>query len=369
MFCISIVLLTQCGREKQPKAKAEVKKMDSIISTLSFQPAEVLDRRKKIVLVSGDEEYRSEEALPQLAKILSGKHGFECKVLFAQDPAMPGVIDPNYVANIPGLESLEEADLVILFTRFRALPVDQMVHIENYLNNGKPILGIRTATHAFMYEDSSHQYYPWGNYFSDDSSPWNEGFGKLVLGENWNTHHGYHKHQSTRGVILESALNHPLVQGLSTLDIWGPTDVYGVDLPSDATPLVWGQVIDRAGEYDESDPFFGMKPSDSLLATGNPAEEPNYNPNDPLMPIAWTKPYKLPEGRQGLSFTSTIGSSTDLKSEGVRRLLVNAAYFLLNIEIPASLDVDLVGKYEPSAYSFQSEEYWDEKRIKVSDFY
>src|SRR5580765_7395250 len=83
---------------------------------------------KRIVLVSGDEEYRSEQALPQLARILSERHGFDCTVLFAIDPK-DGTIDPTHADNIPGLETLDSADLMVLFTRFRDLPDAQMKHI------------------------------------------------------------------------------------------------------------------------------------------------------------------------------------------------------------------------------------------------
>ena len=107
--------------------------------------------RPNVVMISGDEEYRSEEALPQLAKILSAKHGFNCIVLFAQDPAKPGIINPNNVQNIPGLENLKTADLMVIFTRFRALPEDQMQYIDDYLKSGKPVIGMRTATHAFNF--------------------------------------------------------------------------------------------------------------------------------------------------------------------------------------------------------------------------
>jgi hypothetical protein len=79
---------------------------------------------KHVVLVSGDEEYRSEEALPQLAKILATHHGFKCTVLFAV--GKDGTIDPNRSDNIPGLEALRTADLMIIATRFRDLPDDQM---------------------------------------------------------------------------------------------------------------------------------------------------------------------------------------------------------------------------------------------------
>ena len=103
---------------------------------------------KHVVLVSGDEEYRSEEALTQLGKILAKHHGFKCTVLFAINPA-DGTIDPLNCNNLPGLEALKTADLMIIATRFRDLPDEQMRHIVDYLDAGKPVIGMRTATHAF----------------------------------------------------------------------------------------------------------------------------------------------------------------------------------------------------------------------------
>src|SRR3569832_400646 len=110
-------------------------------------------RGKRIVLVSGDEEYRSEQALPQLARILAERHGFDCTVLFAIDPK-DGTINPNYQSNIPGLETLDSADLLILLTRFRDLPDAQMKHFVNYVESGRPIVALRTATHAFELKTS-----------------------------------------------------------------------------------------------------------------------------------------------------------------------------------------------------------------------
>src|ERR1700754_1570684 len=102
---------------------------------------------KHIVLISGDQEYRSEEAIPQLAKILSKHHGFKCTVLFTVD-AKDGTVNPN-INNIPGLEALKTADLMVIFTRFLNLPDDQLQHIDAYLATGKPVVGLRTSTHAF----------------------------------------------------------------------------------------------------------------------------------------------------------------------------------------------------------------------------
>src|SRR5271154_3905325 len=63
---------------------------------------------KHLVFLSGDEEYRSEEGLPQLAKILSQRHGFKCTVLFSVDKG--GIIDPDTNSSLPGAEALDSAD-------------------------------------------------------------------------------------------------------------------------------------------------------------------------------------------------------------------------------------------------------------------
>lgn len=349
-------------------------------SESSNEPTQLLHfegqtERPQIVLVSGDEEYRSEEALPQLAKMLSRLHGFNCTVLFAQDPAKPGIIDPNYVRNIPGLDALEEADLMVIFTRFRALPDEQMAYIDRYLKRGKPVLGIRTATHAFMFQDTSYasSYRHYGNYYEGDRK-WEGGFGRLVLGEKWISHHGEHKHQSTFGLIAAGANDHPVTNGISDRDIWGPTDVYGVrlPLPGDAQPIVLGQVTNRAGVEDQQDLLYGMRNTDMelpalTLKKNKSGQEEPFNPNDPMMPIAWTKTYELQEGKAGMAFTSTIGSSTDLLEVGTRRLLINAAFWLLGETVPVKADVSLIGDYKPTPYEFREDSYWDQKALTVSE--
>jgi hypothetical protein len=296
---------------------------------------------KHIVLVSGDEEYRSEEALPQLAKILARHHGFKCTVLFAID-SKDGTINPIQTNNIPGLEALKTADLLVIFTRFRDLPDEQMKHIVDYVESGRPIIGLRTATHAFNPKgDNRYAKYGWR------SKEWDGGFGRQVLGETWIRHHGNHGKQSTRGMIAKGAENHPIVRGIKDGDIWGPTDVYGVrlPLPGDSQPLVLGQVL------------AGMSSSDPPVAGKQ---------NEPMLPVAWVKTFTPKQGNTGRVFTTTMGASQDLLSEGLRRLLVNACYWALGMEdkIPAMTDVELVGEYKPRPFvsgGFQ-------KGLKPADF-
>ena len=247
---------------------------------------------KRVVLVSGDEEYRSEEALPQLAKILARHHGFDCTVLFAVDDK--GEIAPTRTDHIAGLEALKTADLMVILTRFRNLPDGEMALIADYVNSGRPIVGMRTATHAFNIK-------PGGKYagYSWTSKEWDGGFGRQVLGETWIDHHGHHGKQSTRGIIAPGVEGHPILRGIKSGDIWGPTDVYRVrlPLPGDSKPLVLGQVLE------------GMSPTDS------PVSGPQ---NEPMMPVAWIKTFTGSSGKPARIFTTTMGASRDLLTEGTR---------------------------------------------------
>ncbi|MCC6508149.1 MAG: ThuA domain-containing protein [Pirellulaceae bacterium] len=306
---------------------------------------ELAGKGKRVVLISGDEEYRSEEALPQLAKILAKHHGFDTTVLFAINP-QTGLIDPNYSSNIPGLHMLKDADLMIIATRFRELPDWQMQYVADYLKSGKPVIGLRTATHAFNFgRNAASKFVDWGY----NSSKWQGGFGQQVLGETWISHHGKHGSQSTRGVIRAQAEKHPVLKGVK--DVWGPTDVYGIkNLVPEATVLLDGQVLK------------GMKPDDAPIEGGV---------NEPMMPLAWLKKYQLPEGQPGQSFCTTMGAATDLPSEDFRRLLINASYYLTGLEskIPDRATVDIVGRFEPTMFGFKREpNFWAKQNLTPESF-
>ena len=298
---------------------------------------------KSVVLVSGDEEYRSEEALSQLGKILSTRHGFDCVVLYAIDEES-GEIAPNEQENIPGLKALGNADLMVIATRFRNLPDEQMKEIDDYLRSGRPVIGMRTATHAFKVpKDSPYAHYSFN--YNGDKQSWTQGFGRSVLGETWISHHGHHKHESTRGILAPNAKTHPILRGIENGDIWGPTDVYGVrlPLPGDSKPLVLGQVLEN------------MNPDSAPVQGAQKNGKKSIAKNDPMMPVAWVKSYSVEGGPRGKVFTTTMGASTDLVSEGVRRMIINACYWAVGLEdeISEDLDVDIVGDFEPTMYGFR----------------
>ena len=291
---------------------------------------------KHVVLVAGDDgEYHSEEALPQLAKILAVRHGFKCTVLFSINPA-DGTIDPHAKSNIPGLEALKDADLLVLFVRWRDLPDGQMKMLADYIESGRPIMAIRTGTHPFWFKTSkTYERYSWNSTVAG----WEGGFGRRVLGTTWEEqlghygHHGAHGKQSTRAWFAPGAESNPILRGIQSGEIWVPTEVYEVRLPQPETcqPLLLGQVLS------------GLSPTDPPV----PGKL-----NDPMLPVAWTNRFTGEKGKTARVFASTMGAADDLLNEGLRRLLVNATYWAVGLEsrIPPRANVALVGNYQPHSY-------------------
>jgi hypothetical protein len=292
---------------------------------------------RHIVLIAADQEYRSEQAMPMMARILSKHHGFDCTVLFGVngkgevDPTMPvypkkGEEDQFRKHNIPGLEHLASADLVIFFTRLLTLPGDQQEKIVAYLDSGKPVIALRTANHGFRGALP----------YKIDGKTVN--FGRDLLGGAFMGHHGRWHADSTRGTIVPELKNHPIARGVT--DIWGPSDVYrtykeGTGLPDGCTALVWGQ------------PLTGRNPDDGP------------NPDKIPLPVAWFKHWETSKGKKARVFQSTMGSARDLQSAGLRRLVINAAYWGMGLEAAITPDrsVDIVGDYAPLESGFQYEKY------------
>ena len=300
---------------------------------LSYPGGDGPGKGRHIVLIAGDQEYRSEQVMPMLAKVLSTHHGFDCTVLYSLnekgevDPTRP--VYPNETGfkphDIPGLEYLASADLVIFFTRLLTLPDDQKKRIVDYVDSGRPFISLRTANHGFLgplpYKINGRQV-QWGT---------------EVLGGEFQGHHGRWMADSTRGTIVEEQKAHPVLTGVS--DIWGNSDVYrtykaGTSLPEGCTALVWGQ------------PLMGRKPDDAP----NPKLEP--------LPVVWFKNWTTSTGKTARVLNSTMGSATDFKNPGLRRLIVNAAYWCMGMEsgISATRSVDIVGNYDPLGSGFHYKE-------------
>ena len=312
---------------------------------LVIEGKEGIGKGRHIVFVTGEEYYRSEEGMSMFAKILSQHHGYKCTVLFAIDP-VTGFINANKANNIPGLEALKSADLMVMFARFRELPDADMKHIVDYVNAGKPVLGIRNATHAFRYSaNSTSPYKSW----DFQSKAWLGGFGQQILGDTWIAHYGKFQKEATLATVVSSQRNNPVLRGVADT-IFCHTDVNSVErlTPKDLV-LMQGQVLS------------GLNPMDPPVTDKR---------KDVRMPFAWFKTYTAPSGKEGRSFSTTGGASLDWQSEDLRRLMVNAIYSLTGHEkdIPEKSNVNFVGEYKPKPTGALSNEAWTALKLTPATF-
>ena len=261
---------------------------------LTVGPSSVAARARKakaphIVFVTGDDEYRSEITMPFIAQLLERKKKFKCTVVYAVDP-VTGQRNPKYQKNIEGLEALKTADLAVFFMRFRALPDEQLKLILDYVNSGKPIVGLRTSTHAFRYpRGHKHEKY-------------NDGFGRDVFGQKWIVHHG---HESTTEVsIIRKMARHPILRGIYGSFPCSSWLYHVTPLLGDCKPLLMGRAINSNK----------TKSQDKYPLT---------------QPVAWTKTYK-----GARVFFMTLGHPKDFEEYAVRRLLMNGIYWAAGLEVP-----------------------------------
>ena len=232
----------------------------------------------RIVLIAAEPEYRSAESLAGLAARLERELHATTTLLRAE----PVSDTPE---NVPGMEALDEADLVVVFMRFCRLPEAQVAPLDRYLRAGRPVLGIRTSTHAFAYDASSRL------------SSWNS-FGPRVLGAPWIEHAGGDTSTWVTPVAGAPASQADILKGVSSFECrsWlyslsSAAPVLGDFPPRDATVLATGITI----------------------SGGVPAARG--------FPVAWT--WHTPWG--GRVFTTTLGHPEDFDQAEFQQMLVNAA--------------------------------------------
>lgn len=293
------------------------------LGTAQVERVRAVEKKPHVVFVTGDDEYRSEESMPMLAKILKRDYGFDVTVCYSLDEA--GNISPGNQKSISGLEALDDADLMVLFTRFRDLPPEQFQHFLKYVKSGKPIVGFRTATHAFMFRDPKSPYRDWNNEKIAD-----------LVGQRWITHHGHfgdgHEYL-TEVTIDEDAKDHPILRGVKPYKAYswlyhvqGGSD--GHKLAGDSQPLLTGHSLKSNHEKN-----------------GNLDKYPLTNP------VAWTKTYTGEDGTKGRVFFTTTAHPFDFKDPNVRKLALNGILWSLGMEdkIPAEgARTETVDEYDPN---------------------
>jgi type 1 glutamine amidotransferase len=220
-----------------------------------------------VVFVSGEPEYKSERTLPTIAAELESRHGMKCSML---------VWDSD--ANFPGLELLEQADVAVFYLRFLKVPEEQLNQFKAYFDSGKPVVALRTTTHAFL--------------------EWKE-FAPTVLGTPWWQFHYGHESSSDVRIIPEAA-GHPILRGIEP-EFHSRSWLYYVHPLSEGTePLLVGKSVGPS-----------------------PREERVENP------VAWTYRHK-----GGRVFYTSLGHPDDFEVPSFRRLVINGIFWALDKPVP-----------------------------------
>jgi type 1 glutamine amidotransferase len=284
------------------------------------EPAQA--RQPRVVFVTGDEEYRSEESMPMLARILHRDYGFDVAVCYSL--AEDGTINPNNLQSITGLDAVDSADLLVMFTRFRKLPDEQLERIVRYAESGKPMVGFRTATHAFRYDKGPQ------------AAAMNEAWPIKVFGQKWITHHGHFgdgHEQLTEVSISPEFRNHPILRGVT------PFRAYS-----------WLYHVEGGGDHlsGNCERLLVGK----ALKSGHEKELKRYPTTNP---VAWTKTTDGKTGLPGRVFFTTLGHPFDFKQEPMRKLALNGILWALGLEEripPGGAETGFVGSYEPNNSGF-----------------
>lgn len=292
-------------------------------TSITYEGGEGIGAGKHIVFLASDHEYRAEETCPALARILSRHHGFKCTVIFGVDEE--GNIKAGS-SNVEGLAALKEADLFFIFARFLNLPNEEMDEIIAYLENGGPVVGLRTSSHAFKIPADS----PYAKYsFDYKGEDYVGGFGQQILGNTWEGHYGKNHKQMTRIEIVPQQKDHSILQGVGE-NAFCYAGGYNSVVRDDFTVLTNTQPLKKLDPNSDVDPKRG--------------------------PVAstWTHRYQAKDGSYHRTFHSTQGASEDLLDDNYRRLIINGTLWAAGLEeeITPDLTIDFVGPYTPGVFSF-----------------
>ncbi|AQG82669.1 ThuA domain-containing protein [Spirosoma montaniterrae] len=290
-----------------------------------------------IVFVTGDEEYRSEESMPMLGRILKRNLGAKITVCYPLDST--GAINPNRTDHIAGLEALKTADLMVVFARWRNLPKAEVKLITDYAESGRPMVGFRTATHTFQYKtDSSLMHL-------------NTDWPAKVFGQQWIVHHGHFEDGNAplTSVYLMSNTQTPILNGVRPFQAY--SWLYHVDggdwkLQGDVKPFLEGKSLRSQHQ-----------------------QKGNLDKYPLTQPVAWTKTYTGSSGKAARVFFTTLGHPFDFKEESMRKLVLNGIYWALGREkdIPKNgVNAEFAAPYEPNNSGFGEKYKKGQKPVAIN---
>jgi len=231
--------------------------------------------RRNIVMMIGDDEYKTEASLPAFAKSDLEPLGFQVTIIHS---------DPQDKNRFPGLvEALEKADVLLVSVRRRLPPKDQLDAIRAHVAAGKPVVGIRTASHAFSVRSDEQQKAA----IASGLDVWPE-FDAEVLGGHYTGHHG--NGPKTAVTVADGAKEHAILRGVNVEELVGNGSLYLVrPLASGATPILIGSIPDKEPE-----------------------------------PIAYTN---LAGPKKARAFYTSFGHQQDFENPHFRKLLMNGIFW------------------------------------------
>ena len=249
------------------------------------------DTRPHVVFVVGPPHYSPELTMPAFAEELESL-GFRTTIVSGDQQSEKKTKDV-----LPGIEALAEADLAIFFMRFLNLPDAEWQPIEDYLKAGKPVIGLRTASHAFRYPKGHPRF------------DWNEGFGTRALGS------PYIVHQSgtTKIEVIEKNATHPIMSKIPKKEWVSQGTLYLARLGEGAIPLVEGSGKGKVRVIKKSFGVVNVKV-------------------DETAPVAWA--WKNEWG--GKVFGTSFGHPGDFAEPSFTRMLVNAVCWSLDKPVPSA---------------------------------
>lgn len=233
--------------------------------------------------------------------------------------AADGSVDPLRLDHVDNLRHLDSADLMVLFTRFRALPEDELRPIVDHAARGLPMVGFRTATHAFAYPGDG------------PNARMNADWPREHFGQRWISHHGHFddgREPLTDTAVADGAAGHPVLRGVT------PFAAYS-----------WLYHVQGGGDtlHDVAQVLLVGTPRKSGLA------DTQRFPR--VQPVAWTREPRLPDGRTQRVFFTTLGHPYDFREQAARRLALQGIAWALGREAaipPEGMPADPAEPWEPS---------------------
>ncbi len=240
------------------------------------------DRRPHLAIVMAEDEYRTEESLPRFALQELGKE-FQVTLVYGSDQERH---------EIPGLEVLNDADVALFSVRRRTLPKEQLALIRQFIADGKPVVGIRTTSHAFALRGDAAP--------PEGTDVWPE-FDAEVLGGNYQFHHPGGPQVTLSPA--DKAQEHPILRGVNPAEFISAGSLYlNSPLRPTTQPLLIGTIPDKAPE-----------------------------------PVAWT--HTSPGG--GRVFYTSLGHIKDFEQPQFRRFLANGIRWAAGLDVNPNPEVDL----------------------------